>query len=313
MIQGSQRRVRRGSVSQAWDSVSFLSVLGLVSLSLWASVFILSFSSAAQQPPPAPPASGARILLLPRRIVAGEHTTLAVLDVNGRLTPGVTVTLSSGDRVTTDSTGRARFVAPLAPGVLLGALEGRPGQVPSRIVSPADAPSEQIRVQSVPRYAALGDRFEISGTGFCGDADANQVTIAERSALVLASSPASLVLLPPEVLAAGPATVKVACGRRAAPTISMTFVSLGLSDTSSTLAPGERRDLLVHIRGTSEHLIIEARNLAPDIADLTGGNPVRVTSTGGPENSARLEVVGRTRGSFLISIRLLSPLTSPRP
>jgi hypothetical protein len=35
----------------------------------------------------APAASGARILLLPRQIVSGERATLAVLDVNERLTP----------------------------------------------------------------------------------------------------------------------------------------------------------------------------------------------------------------------------------
>src|SRR6266851_4398651 len=61
--------------------------------------------ASAQQSPPA--ASGARILLLPRRIVSGERATLAVLDVNGRLTPGVTVNFSNGDRLTTDATGGA--------------------------------------------------------------------------------------------------------------------------------------------------------------------------------------------------------------
>ncbi|HME12004.1 MAG TPA: hypothetical protein VKF79_04045, partial [Candidatus Acidoferrum sp.] len=78
--------------------------------------------------PAAPPASGARILLLPRQLVAGERATLAVLDVNGRLTPGVSVTFSNGDRLKTDTTGRALFVAPLKPGVLFGSIEGRAGR-----------------------------------------------------------------------------------------------------------------------------------------------------------------------------------------
>src|SRR5260370_40034262 len=76
---------------------------------------VLAPGTNAQQSAPA--ASGARILLLPRRIVSGERATLAVLDVNGRLTPGVTVNFSNGDRLTTDATGRALFVAPLDPGV----------------------------------------------------------------------------------------------------------------------------------------------------------------------------------------------------
>src|SRR5213595_1671896 len=137
-----------------------------------------------------PPASGARILLLPRRIVSGERATLAVLDVDGRLTPGVTVNFSNGDRLKTDATGRALFVAPLNPGVIFGSIAGRPGQVATAILSPSEAASASIEVSSAPRVASLTDRFEIFGKGFCGDADSSQVTIAGQRAIVLASSPA---------------------------------------------------------------------------------------------------------------------------
>src|SRR5260370_29238027 len=75
----------------------------------------ISFAALAQHPPSA---SAARMLLLPRRIVSGERATLAVLDVNGQLTPGVTVNFSNGDRLTTDATGRALLVAPLNAGVI---------------------------------------------------------------------------------------------------------------------------------------------------------------------------------------------------
>jgi len=58
----------------------------------------------AQQSPLAPARpTAARILLLPRRIVSGERATLAVLDVNGRLAPGVTIRFSNGDHVFHDS------------------------------------------------------------------------------------------------------------------------------------------------------------------------------------------------------------------
>ena len=73
------------------------------------------FALFTQQPPPA---SSARILLLPKRIVSGETATLAVLDMNGRLTPGVAVNFSDGDHLVTNATGRALFVAPLNPGVI---------------------------------------------------------------------------------------------------------------------------------------------------------------------------------------------------
>jgi len=251
------------------------------------------------------------MLLLPRRIVSGERATLAVLDVNGRLTPGVTVNFSNGDRLTTDATGRALFVAPLNPGVIFGSIAGRPGRVTSAILSSSEAASASIEVSSAPRLASLTDRFEFFGKSFCGDADANQVTIAGQPAIVLASSPISLVVLPPQDLRPGPAAVEVSCAKRQSPPFSITLVGLELEVNSSPLKPGEHRALTVRVRGTRAKIMLEARNLAPEIAELSGGNPVRAPSSGGADNFGGFEVVGRKNGSFLISIRLVSYVGRP--
>ncbi len=272
--------------------------------------FLLSPFAFGQPPPPA---TGARMLLLPKRIVSGEHATLAVLDVNGRLTPEVTVTFSNGDQLKTDATGRALFVAPLTLGVLFASIEGRPGRVPTAVVSAAENSSSAIEITSAPRFASLSDRFEITGRGFCGDANANQVTVRGKSALALAASPNSLVVLPPVELEPGPANVEIACAKRTARAFSLTLVALQLEADSSPLAPGEHRTLTVRVKGTALKVGLEARNLAPDIAELAGGNPVRLSSTGGSENLGRFEVVGRTRGSFVISIHLLAPAAPVRP
>ncbi len=260
-----------------------------------------------------PAASGARTLLLPRRIVSGERATLAVLDSNGRLTPGVTVNFSNGDQFTTDATGRALFVAPLNPGVIYGSIAGRAGRVSTAILSSSEAASVSIEISSAPRVASLTDRFEILGRGFCGDADANQVTIAGQAAIVLASSPTALVVLPSPDLEAGNAAVQVSCAKRESAPFSVTFVGLELEADSSPLKPGEHRPLTVRVRGTTTKIALEARNLAPEIAELSGGNPVRGSSSGGAENLAKFEVLGRKNGSFLISIRLLPTLGRPEP
>jgi len=265
----------------------------------------------AQQSPPT--ASGARTLLLPRRIVSGERATLAVLDVNGRPTPGVTVSFSNGDRFTTDATGRALFVAPLNPGVIFGSITGRPGLVATSILSPSEAASTSLEVSSAPRVASLTDRFEIFGKSFCGDADANQVTIAGQPAFVLASSPVALVVLPPPDQKPGGATVEVSCAKRQAQPFSISLVGLELEADSSPLKPGEHRALTVRVRGTGAKIVLEARNLAPEIAELSRGNPVRTSSSGGAENLGKFEVVGRKNGGFLISIRLVPSLRSPLP
>jgi hypothetical protein len=264
--------------------------------------------SQAQQPAPA--TSRARILLLPRQIVSGERATLAVLDVNGRPTPGVTVNFSNGDRLTTDATGRALFVAPLNPGVIFGSIAGRTGRVATAILSPGEAASASMEISSVPQVASLSDRFEIFGKGFCGDADANQVNLAGQPAIVLASSPTALVVLPPTELQPGIAAVEVSCAKRQSPPFSVTFVGLELEADSSPLKPGEHRMLTVRVRGIVAKIALEARNLAPDVAELSGGNPARASSSGGAENLARFEVVGRKNGSFLISIRLV-PSSGP--
>jgi hypothetical protein len=304
-----------------------------------------------------PPASAARILLLPRRIVSGDRATLAVLDVNGRLTPGATINFSNGDHYTTDATGRARFVAPLNVGVVYATLPGRAGRVATTVLSAAEAASTALQVSAAPRVASITDRFELSGTGFCGDADANRVSIAGQSALVLAASPISLIVLPPQDLTPGRISVQIACGKQSAAAFSVTLVSLELEASSAPLAPGEHRALAVHVRGTASKVTLEARNLAPDVAEIvtglrtgvaagsaagreagtTAGNAARVAggsaernatgvaagnamgtaarvaSTGGAENIARFEIVGKKRGNFLISIRLISYPAPPRP
>ncbi len=111
----------------------------------------------------------------------------------------------------------------------------------------------------------------------------------------------------------GPAKIEASCGTRSAPTFSMTFLDLSLNADSSPLAPGEHRTLTVDVRGTLAKVPLEARNLSPRVAELSGGNPAKTSSSGGAENAARFELIGRERGNFLISVRLLpTPIPLPR-
>jgi hypothetical protein len=260
-----------------------------------------------QQPPQA---SAARILLLPKHIVSGETATLAVLDANGRLTPGVTVNFSNGDHLVTDVTGRALFVAPLTPGVIYATIASRPTRAYTTILTPSEAAPSSPQVSSAARFVSLADRFELSGSGFCGEADANTVRVAGKPALVLASSPVSLVALPPGELESGPAMVDVACTKSSSQPFSITFIALTLDADSSPLAPGEHRVLTVHVSGTVAKVPLEARNLSPTVAQLAGGNPANVFSSGGAQNAAQFELIGLERGSFRISVRLL-PTPTP--
>jgi hypothetical protein len=235
-----------------------------------------------------------------------------VLDVSGRLTPGVKIAFSNGDKVTTDATGRALFVAPLTPGPISVTIEGRSGRVTSSVLTPVDVPSATAAVTQAPRIATVSDRLEFLGHGFCGDADLNKVTIAGLPGLVLASSPGALIVLPPADMDPGPAEVQASCGQRSVEPFRVVFVSLELEASTAPVAPGEHRTLTVRVHGSTTKVNLEARNLAPDVAELLGGGTVKATSSGGADNVAHFELVGEKHGSFTVSIRLLAPWAPPK-
>jgi hypothetical protein len=265
--------------------------------------------NAAQQPPSA---KNARILLLPHKMVSGDRITLAVLDLGGRLTPGVTIAFSNGDHVVTNATGRATFVAPLTQGILYATIQGRPGRVQTEIIA-ASTSKTPTEVLSAPHFASLADRFELQGHGFCGDADKNIVQVNGRPALVLAASSESITVLPPSELDPGPANVSVSCNKGDAGWAHIVFLALALEADSSPLQPGQKRTLAVHITGTEERVSLEARNLAPDVASLDAGNPARATSSGGTQNTAVFPLTGKQHGNILVSIRLLPGAVRTQP
>lgn len=282
----------------------FRIVAGLLAAAVPATLLL-----ASQAPPPP---SAARILLIPHRIVSGDRSTIAVLDFAGRLTPNVTVQFSNGDKVKTDSTGRALYVAPLSQGELYAAIAGRSGRVKTTVVSEEQAATSGIEVALAPRMASLSDWFTLFGGGFCGDADRNTVTVGGKKALVLASSPLSLLVLPPQDLPPGVAAVEVSCRNQTVGNLSLDFLSLQLEADHSPLAPGQKRNMLVRVNGTDDQVPLEARNFAPGVAELTGGDSVKLSTTGGTNNTATLELTGRTHGRILVSIRLRPIYARPR-
>src|SRR5260370_3438198 len=94
--------------------------------------------SNAQEPPRAQ-AAAPRTIVLPQETVAGLPATLAVLDSAGRLLPNVVVEISGGQKVTTDSTGRALFAVPGEPGALTAQIPGRGVSASAPIVKHSDA------------------------------------------------------------------------------------------------------------------------------------------------------------------------------
>jgi hypothetical protein len=71
--------------------------------------------------------------------------------------------------------------------------------------------------------------------------------------------------------------------------------------------------MTVQVHGTKAKVPLEARNLAPKVAELAGGNPVRLFTSGGENNYAQFKLTGRNHGRILISIRLRPTYARPHP
>jgi hypothetical protein len=255
---------------------------------------------AAQVPPPRESRAGT--IVLPPRLAARQLATLAVLDADGRLVPGATVELPGGKKVTTNQTGRATFTAPAAASAFLAKFPD--GSVMTAAANVKTVPASGIEVTQVLSFVSLRDRFVVRGHGFRGDADANHVTLGGEAALVLASSPESLVLLPSPKTPPGPAKVaiEVAGAATAAP---VTVVAFEFSPGEQPVALETKSRLLVRAIGTDRPLAIEVRNLSPGTVHFLSGDHERLKTLGGEENAAAFDVQGVVPGGFSFAVRLL--------
>ncbi len=284
-------------------------IRSIVTIGLVAAVLSGPCAVAPQSSSNATQAAAATTIVLPHKLVAGQRATLAVLDATGRLAPGAVVESTGGERVTTDATGRAGFTAPAEAGVLRAQLPGLEMSASTTIIAPPPNPPDGVQVFDYPHVIAVFDRFTVGGSGFRGDADGDRAMLGGQPALVLAASPVALVLLPGPRAAEGPAQLLVEAGGRSARPVQVTLVSLELSAAKKQLAPGEKGKLTVRLHGTDQRLVIEVRNLTPEIIELPRGNLQRVTSSGGFVNSAEIETQGLRAGDFSVSAKLVPGVT----
>ncbi len=255
---------------------------------------------AAQAPAPKP------TIVLPPKIVVGEIATLAVLDAQGALLAGATIEFPAGGSVTTDATGRARFTAPSQQGVLTAQLAGVPGVRASAVVIAAgEATGAEIAIRDYPRVVARQDRFHVSGSGFNGQADANEAQLGGQPAVVLAASPVVLVMAASPQAVPGVADLTVASAGKTSAPVRMTLVAVEVEPAAERVTPGKKAALMIRARGSELPLEIAVLNLTPEVIEFTRGEPLRIVTRGGPDNSAAVEIRGRREGDYAISARLV--------
>ena len=274
----------------------------------WACAALLFAPAIARRQTPPARATGAQIIL-PANLIAEKPGTLAVLDDSGALAAGVPVDLSTGVRVTTDATGRARFVVTSGPGPFLASVPGTEVRASTVVVAAPQNSGAQITIASCPRQVVRTEFFTVTGSNFRGDADENHVTIAGVPALILASSPDTLEVWPAQSTPLGGTNLQIANPLSDA-SVSVDVVALrierrGANPSPNNTAPtGKNQDLIVHVDGTTAQTPLAVLNLSPGVVALTGGAFRRVVSSGGKENEAALEIHTVHAGDASVSVQL---------
>jgi hypothetical protein len=264
-----------------------------------ACLFLICASTAQAQSTPA--TTWTVSIVLPARLVAGQPATLAVLGVDGRLADGITVDLGTGERVKTDKTGRAFFTAPTNATVLIASAAGN--SAAALIDSPRTGMGEQAAM--VAPVISQVDRFSVCGGGFRGDVDANRATINSERAFVLASSPECIVLLASPRALPGPAKILIETSD-AQWTATTTLASLHFDPPLPPLVPEKRSKLALHVQGTDQALRVWVENQTPGVLRFLRGDRQEVLTSGGPQNSAEIEVQAVATGDFSFHGRILA-------
>jgi hypothetical protein len=145
----------------------------------------------------------------------------------------------------------------------------------------------------------------IEGSGFRGDAANNRVMLGQHQALVLASSPVSIVALPNPRTAIGTGELRVAVEGRDLGSMPVQIVSLAMAGPTKPLAAGQKGVLRVDVTGTTARVGIEVINLSPEVLQLPRGTAVQFTTSGGTPNFVAVEITGVKPGDYSLSVRLV--------
>jgi hypothetical protein len=283
-------------------SIAFL--LGCLALSLSAvHIALAQMQTQTQTPAQSQTESSAAwavTIVLPPKVIAGELATLATLGVDGKLAPHVSVDLGSGEHLQTDATGRSVFTVPKTGKVLIARAPG------ASVAALVDSPAAQNLppVISVAPVISLHDHFSIWGAAFYGDAGQNRVQINGDYALVLASSPECLEVVPGPKTQSGPATVSVR-GPTGHKEASTELVSFSFEPPHPPLMPDEKGWLTLRVAGSGKRLNVVVKNDSPGVIHFEKGDVQEVTTTGGAENTALIRVEAIRSGDFSFHAQLL--------
>jgi hypothetical protein len=282
---------------------------------LSAAVFICTSlfpSRAAAQQKQIPPELNGRAavaeIVLPPEIEVEKPVTLAAIDGDGMLVEGVIISLPGGRKVTTDATGRARFVVTSEPGAFIAEIPASALQPRVRaysLVRPHPAGnSSALTISEYPHILVHGQPETVMGYGFRGDAESDGASAGGKTAIILAASPMGIVFQTAEDADLGPASLVLSVAGIKYQPFAAAIVSIEVSQPAGKIVVGEKNEMFVRVAGTEQKVLLAVENRAPGVLELTDGNFHWVTSSGGNLNEATIGIRARSGGDFSISVRV---------
>jgi len=122
---------------------------------------------------------------------------------------------------------------------------------------------------------------------------------------VLASSPECIVVMANPRALPGPANISIETpgGQLTAAT---TLASLHFDPPLPPLVPEKRSKLALHVQGTDQALRVWVENETPGVLRFLRGDRQEVLTSGGPQNSADIDVQAVATGDFSFHGRILA-------
>ena len=241
-------------------------------------------------------------IVLPRELVAGMPATLGVLAPSGHTEANVRVSLSDGETLTTDESGRAHFLASASPGILFARIQGTEDCAAAEVQKSYG--HSKLSLDEVTRYDPLNGLIEIGGSGFDGDADKNQVILGANRALVLAASSSELFVLPPADSQPGMTELNLTTSAQHA---STPIILVRVDAPPQSIYPRKKKRIKIRIIGTVEPLSLQIHNNQPGVVQVLGKWEFLQTS-GGSDNTAEIRVKGLQAGEFSLSVHLIGKI-----
>jgi hypothetical protein len=288
-----------------------LATAAALSAAVFISIAFFPPPAAAQQkqiPPELNGHAAVAEIVLPPEIEVEKPATLAAIDSDGMLVEGVIISLPGGRKVTTDATGRARFVVTSEPGAFIAEIPASALQPRVRAYSLVRAHpagnSSALTISEYPHILVHGQSEIVMGYGFRGDAESDGASAGGKTAIILASSPMGIVFQTAEDADLGPASLVLSVAGIKYQPFAATIVSLDISQAVGKIVVGEKNEMYVRVAGTEQKIVLSVENRAPTVLELTDGNFYWVMTSGGTLNEATIGIRALGSGDFSVSVRV---------